>query len=102
MFTERTVGFIQAAKATGLAGIYYAVQMANYGDLSEAEYREFGEPYDRRILAAAGDLPFNLVHLHGADVMFDLVAHIRRRRSTGTTVKRDPPWPRASSASPAR
>ena len=74
MFTERTVGFIQAAKATGLAGIYYAVQMANYGDLSEAEYREFGEPYDRRILAAAGDLPFNLVHLHGADAMFDLVA----------------------------
>ena len=59
-------GFIQAAKATGLAGIYYAVQMANYGDLSEAEYREFGEPYDRRILAAAGDLPFDLVHLHGA------------------------------------
>ena len=74
MFTERTIGFIQAAKATGLAGIYYAVQMANYGDLSEAEYRAFGEPYDRRILAAAGDLPFNLVHLHGADAMFDLVA----------------------------
>jgi uroporphyrinogen decarboxylase len=48
--------------------------MANYGDLSETEYRAFGEPYDRRILAAAGDLPFNLVHLHGADAMFDLVA----------------------------
>ena len=74
MFTERTIGFIRAAKATGLSGIYYAVQMANYGDLSEAEYREFGEPYDRRILAAAGDLPFNLVHLHGMDAMFDLVA----------------------------
>ena len=74
MFTERTVGFIQAAKATGIAGIYYAVQMANYGDLSEEEYRAFGEPYDRRILAAASDLPFNLVHLHGVDAMFDLVA----------------------------
>jgi uroporphyrinogen decarboxylase len=74
MFAERTAGFIQAAKATGMAGIYYAVQMANYGEMSEAEYREFGEPYDRRVLAAAGDLQFNLVHLHGSDGMFDLVA----------------------------
>jgi uroporphyrinogen decarboxylase len=74
MFAERTAGFIRAAKATGMAGIYYAVQMANYGEMSEAEYREFGEPYDRRILAAAGDLWFNLVHLHGSDGMFDRVA----------------------------
>jgi uroporphyrinogen decarboxylase len=74
MFAERTAGFIQTAKATGMAGIYYAVQMANYGEMSEAEYREFGEPYDRRVLAAAGDLWFNLVHLHGSDGMFDLVA----------------------------
>lgn len=74
MFAERTAGFVRAARATGLAGIYYAVQMANYGDMSEAEYREFGEPYDRRILEAAGDLWFNLVHLHGTDGMFDLVA----------------------------
>jgi len=74
MFTERTIGFIQAAKATGIAGIYYAVQMANYGEMSETEYREFGEPYDRRILAAADDLWLNLVHLHGPDGMFNLVA----------------------------
>ena len=60
--TERTVGFIEAGKAIGIAGIYYAVQWASYGDLSEAEYREFGEPYDRRILAAADDLPVQ----HGA------------------------------------
>ncbi len=74
MFAERTAGFVRAAKATGMAGIYYAVQMANYGQMSEAEYREFGEPYDRRVLAATGDLWFNLVHLHGSDGMFDLVA----------------------------
>lgn len=42
--------------------------------MSEAEYREFGEPYDRRTLAAAEDCWFNMVHLHGSDVMFDLVA----------------------------
>jgi len=74
MLTERTIGFIEALKPTGAAGIYYAIQMAGYQELSEAEYREFGEPYDRRVLAAAGDLWFNLMHLHGPDPMFDLVA----------------------------
>lgn len=74
MITERTIGFIEACKPTGVAGIYYAIQMANYRHMSEAEYREFGEPYDRRILAAAGDLWFNLMHLHAPDPMFDLVA----------------------------
>jgi uroporphyrinogen decarboxylase len=72
--TATTLRFIEACKSTGIAGVYYAVQMANYGQLSEAEYRAFGEPYDRRILAAVGDLWFNLVHLHGPHGMFDLVA----------------------------
>ena len=71
---ETTLRFIEAAKATGISGIYYAVQLANYGLLSEAEYLEFGEPYDRRILEAVGDCAFNLAHLHGPDGMFDLVA----------------------------
>jgi uroporphyrinogen decarboxylase len=48
--------------------------MAAYELLSEAEYRVFGEPYDRRILSAAGGCWLNMVHLHGSDVMFDLVA----------------------------
>jgi uroporphyrinogen decarboxylase len=69
-----TLRFIDQAKATGISGIYYAVQLANYGLLSEAEYREFGEPYDRRILEAVAGLPFNMVHLHGPNSMFDLVA----------------------------
>jgi uroporphyrinogen decarboxylase len=72
--TLSTIAFIEACKTFGIAGIYYAVQGASFGVLSEAEYREFGEPYDRRILAAATDCWFNMVHLHGADVMFDLVA----------------------------
>ncbi len=39
VIAETTVRFLEAAKATGIAGIYYAVQLANYGLLSEAEYR---------------------------------------------------------------
>jgi uroporphyrinogen decarboxylase len=74
VIADTTLSFVEAAKATGIAGVYYAVQLANYGLLSEAEYREFGEPYDRRILEAVGECAFNMVHLHGPDAMFDLVA----------------------------
>ncbi len=74
MLAARTVGFVEALKATGAAGVYYAIQLASYQELSEAEYRAFGEPYDRRVLEAAGDLWLNLLHLHGPDPMFDLVA----------------------------
>lgn len=72
--TRTTIAFVRACKPTGIAGIYYAIQMANYTALSEAEYRAFGEPYDRRILAEVQDCWFNLLHLHGAEGMFDLVA----------------------------
>lgn len=72
--TETAVGFVHAARAAGLDGIFYAVQFASTRVFSEAEYREFGEPYDRRLLAAADGLWLNVLHLHGEDVLFDLAA----------------------------
>ncbi len=72
--TESSIRFIEAARPTGLAGVFLALQHATYELLSEAEYREFGRPYDLRILEATEGLWFNLLHLHGQDVMFDLVA----------------------------
>lgn len=72
--TASTIRFIEAARATGIAGIFLALQHATYDLLSEAEYREFGRPYDLRILSATEGLWFNLLHLHGEHVMFDLVA----------------------------
>jgi uroporphyrinogen decarboxylase len=74
VITETTINFVEAAKQTGIDGIFYAVQLASTRNFTEAEYREFGEPYDRQILAAVQDLWLNLVHLHGEPVMFDLVA----------------------------
>ena len=41
--------------------------------MSEHEYREFGIPYDRRLLDAASGLWLNVLHLHGNRVMFDLL-----------------------------
>ena len=72
--TKTTVRFIEAARETGIAGIFLALQHATYDLLSEAEYKEFGRPYDLRILQACEGLWFNLLHLHGNNVMFDLVA----------------------------
>jgi uroporphyrinogen decarboxylase len=74
VIVETTIRFIEEARRTGISGIFYAVQFASTRVMSEAEYREFGEPYDRQILSAAGDLWLNVLHLHGEEVMFDLAA----------------------------
>jgi uroporphyrinogen decarboxylase len=74
VIAETTLRFVEAAKRTGIDGIFYAMQLATNRVFSEAEYREFGEPYDRQILEAAGDLWLNVLHLHGDEVMFDLAA----------------------------
>jgi uroporphyrinogen decarboxylase len=73
--TESTIRFIEALKPTGTAGIFLALQHATYDLLSEAEYREFCYQLDLQILKATKGMWFNLVHLHGVNVMFDLVAN---------------------------
>jgi uroporphyrinogen decarboxylase len=69
--TESTLRFIDSLRRLPLAGIFYAVQHANYDTLSEDEYRQFGLVYDKKILDA---LPskwwLNLTHLHGEAPMF--------------------------------
>ena len=72
--TQTTIAFVEALKHTRAAGIFYAVQHAAYGVMSEGEYRQFGEPYDRRILEHLDGTWFNMLHIHGQDVMFDLLA----------------------------
>jgi uroporphyrinogen decarboxylase len=72
--TATTVAFVREALQTGAAGVFFAVQHASYALLSEEEYRTFGRPYDLQILEAAGEGWFNLLHLHGDEVMFDLLS----------------------------
>ncbi len=74
VITESILRFIEALKPTGAAGIFLALQHASYNLLTEAEYREFGRPLDLQILEATEGMWFNLIHLHGTQVMFDLVA----------------------------
>ncbi|HSJ57285.1 MAG TPA: uroporphyrinogen decarboxylase family protein [Anaerolineae bacterium] len=72
--TDTAVRFIQAARERGIAGIFLAVQHANYGLMSEREYQEFGVPFDGRLLEATAGLWLNVLHLHGQRVMFDLLS----------------------------
>jgi uroporphyrinogen decarboxylase len=73
--TEVTCAFARLAMETGCAGVFFAVQEATHGAFDEASYRRFGETYDRRVLAAAEDHGgwFNAVHIHGEDILFDVL-----------------------------
>ena len=73
VITDQTIRFVEAARETGISGIFYALQWASYLDLSESEYREFARPYDLQILQAVDDLWLNVLHLHGNHVMFSLI-----------------------------
>ncbi len=74
IITDSSKRFIQELKKLGVSGIFYAVQHAQHGVLTEDEYREFGRAYDEVLLAECSDLFLNMLHLHGKDVMFDQLA----------------------------
>jgi uroporphyrinogen decarboxylase len=71
ILTETTQRFVEAAVQTGISGIFFAVQHAQYGVLSEVEYDDFGRPFDLQVLEPARELWLNMLHLHGEEVMFD-------------------------------
>lgn len=74
VITQNTIAFIEAAKGRGIAGIFYALQHASYNFFDRATYALIGEPFDRRIIEAVEDLPVNVLHLHGDEIMFDLAS----------------------------
>lgn len=78
ILTDSTLRFVESLKRLPLAGIFYAIQHANYATLSEDEYRAFGLPYDRKILET---LPakwwLNVLHLHGDLPMFKFAHELK-------------------------
>ncbi len=72
--TQTTLRYLEEVVKTGVDGIFFAVQHAQYGINSESEFEEFGAAYDLRVLAAAQDLWLNIAHIHGEDVMFERIA----------------------------
>ena len=73
--TDTTIDFAVAALEAGAHGFFLATQCANTDILSVPEYREFGMRYDLEVLAAVKDRArYRMLHAHGFDVMFDLLA----------------------------
>jgi uroporphyrinogen decarboxylase len=73
--TEVTCALTRRALEAGCAGIFFALQEATHSAYDAAAYRRYGEPYDRRVLAEARSHGgwFNAVHIHGEDILFDVI-----------------------------
>jgi uroporphyrinogen decarboxylase len=75
LITDVTVRFALDALAAGAHGVFLATQLASDRLLTRDEYAEFGVRYDLELLAAlAGRARLSMLHVHGEDIMFDLVA----------------------------
>lgn len=73
---ESTRLFIEAARTTGIDGIFYAVQHAQRQFLSYEEYKDFGLSLDEAVIEPAQDLWCNMLHLHGEEVHFELASEL--------------------------
>lgn len=69
-----TQGLEKLARASvdaGADGLFFAItKLAREGALTPAEFEEFGKPYDLRVLEAASDARFNILHLCGRKVFW--------------------------------
>ncbi len=68
--------FAEECLRSGADAAFFATQCATYDMLTEDEYEEFGIPYDRHVLGAVADAAeLVLLHIHGLNIMFSLLAH---------------------------
>lgn len=75
VITNVTVRFAQEAMAAGAHGVFFATQLGSHRLLTQDEYRQFGRTYDLQVLnALRGRTRFDMLHVHGVDLMFDSFA----------------------------
>lgn len=73
--TETMDRFVAACLESKADGIFFATQVAVAGLLTAEEHRIFGEPCDRRVLEqVATRSSFSILHVHGLNVLFDVMA----------------------------
>ena len=73
VITEVTERLAEEVISLGADGIFFASQMASYKYMEEETYEEFGKPYDLRVLDAAKNGWFNMIHAHGDHIMLNLL-----------------------------
>ena len=74
VITETTIRFIEECIKLKIDGIFYAVQHAQHNLLTVNEFERFCIKYDKQVLEAIKPLWFNVGHIHGENIMFDLLA----------------------------
>jgi uroporphyrinogen decarboxylase len=74
VLTENNIRFIEECIKLGIDGVFFAVQHAQYGLLTETEFSKFAARYDNQILEFCKPLWLNLGHIHGENIMFDAVS----------------------------
>ena len=74
VITASTVKYAARAIEIGCSGIYFASQLASYDYLTQQEYQKFGVYFDLLVLNALdGAAWFNVMHIHGDNIMFNLL-----------------------------
>ncbi len=72
---ESTIRYAESLRRSGVAGVYYVIDLASYAHLSEAEYMEFGRPFDLRVLSALNrDWWLNIAYIGGPLPILGLTA----------------------------
>ncbi|MFN8470112.1 MAG: uroporphyrinogen decarboxylase family protein [Caldilineaceae bacterium] len=73
--TDTTVAFVRANLAAGSDGIFFASQCSSSKLVTEDQYREFGAFFDTQVAnAVRQEGKLTLLHIHGEDIFFDLLA----------------------------
>lgn len=72
VITETVIRFAGACLQAGANGVFFATQSASTDFMSVAQYREFGHPYNLRVLESFADrCEFTMLHICGQNLMFD-------------------------------
>jgi uroporphyrinogen decarboxylase len=86
-------GFAKACLNVGVDGLFFATTgWATYDRLTDAEYEEFGRPYDLRVLKAAEGAPFNVLHVcRSHNMLWKLIDYPAHAINWATTDPTNPP-----------
>ncbi|MGI2335524.1 MAG: uroporphyrinogen decarboxylase family protein [Dehalogenimonas sp.] len=71
---ETSARFINACIKLGADGVFLSTRFASYEMVTEQEYLSFGRSGDLKVLQAAAEGWFNVLHLHGQHPMMKLLA----------------------------
>jgi len=68
-----TSKFVEKVIELGASGVFFATQLSSYNFLNEDQYKKFGVPYDIKVLRGSLKGWFNVLHIHGSNIMFNLL-----------------------------